>query len=113
MPAIQNLVMKEAEDRTFTLYARDWSNTPLSLTGATLEWRVGKGPYSIGSSWATFTKPGTITDSTNGAYTVAVAMSDTQWICGDYRHETWMTLSGQSSMVNEGRLRIGDYIRSS
>jgi hypothetical protein len=97
-------------NKTFTLYARDDSNVPLSLTGGTIQWRVGKGPSNPNSNWPVFTKTATITDSANGVYTVAVTPSDTQFMEGDYEHEAWLTISAVVSVVTTGRLRIRPYI---
>lgn len=112
MPMVQNLLMREGEDRVFTLYARDWSNLPLSLTGASIEWRVGKPPYNTKSSCPTFTKGATVTDSANGVMQVAVSAADTLYRFGDYRHELWVTISALTSLACEGRLRIGSYIQT-
>jgi hypothetical protein len=109
---LQNLVMREGEDRTFTLYARDWANNPLSLTGATISWRVGKNPYNKDSSFPSFTKTGSILASASGQFTVAVSASDTQWREGDYRHQGWVTISGANTLAVEGRLRIQPWIQS-
>lgn len=110
MPNVQNLTMKQGEDRTFTLYARDWTNSPLSLTGATLQWRVGMPPANIDQNWPTFTKTGTVTGSSTGTYTVSVSAVDTKYLDGDYEYQSWATISGQSYVVTEGRLRIQNMI---
>ncbi len=111
MPQLQNLgPLFAGANKTFTLYARDDSNVPLSLTGGTIQWRVGKGPANPQSNVPIFSKTATVTDSANGVYTVAVTPSDTQFMQGDYEHEAWLTVSGAVSVVTTGRLRIRPYI---
>lgn len=112
MPAIINLYMTAAEDRTFTLSARDYDNAALSLSAASISWRVGQSPYNPTIGWPTFTKTGTVTDAANGEFTVSVTAADTQWLDGDYRHQAWVTIAGLSYLVTEGRLRIRNYIQN-
>ena len=106
MPNVQNLTMKQGEDRTFTLYARDWANNPLSLSGVSIQWRVGEPPANISETWPTFTKDATVSDSATGSYTVSVSSADTKYMSGDYAHQAWATVSGQTYCVTEGRFRI-------
>ncbi|HEX7971887.1 MAG TPA: hypothetical protein VF501_06675 [Thiobacillus sp.] len=108
MPTIANLRVYEGEDRTLTLYARDQSNLPLSLTGATIQWRIGHPPYQKDSSGTSLSKTATISDSTNGIFTVAISAVDTQFMTpGDYLHQSWITTaSAQTYLINEGRFRI-------
>src|SRR5688572_17610581 len=93
------LEVYQGEDRTLTIEARNNLNAALSLTGATLSWRVGRNPYRLDSSWPIFTKTGTITDSDDGLFTVSISATDTQYMTGDYLHQGWATISGQNTMV--------------
>lgn len=102
----------QGEDRTLTIEARSNANAPLSLTGATLSWRVGRNPYRLSDSWPIFTKTGTISDSANGQFTVSISAVDTQYMAGDYQHQAWVTLSGQTYVVAEGRFRVRSWIES-
>ena len=64
-------------------------------------------------SWPVFDVTGTIVDSANGVYTVALTPSATQFMQGDYQHQTWATDgSGNVSVVSEGRFRVRDPISS-
>lgn len=110
MPQIQNLDLTAGEDRTLTLYARNPSNVPLSLSAATISWRVGRAPFNPNSNSAVFTKTGTVTSAANGIFTVPVTPSDTQYLQGDYEHEAWATISTQVSLVTRGRFRVLPYI---
>jgi hypothetical protein len=101
----------QGEDRTLTMEARTDLNAPLSLTGATLSWRVGRNPYRLDDSWPIFTKTGTIVASASGQLSVSVSATDTQYMCGDYWHQCWATISGQSYVVADGRFRVRDYIQ--
>ena len=113
MPAVINLTMKQGEDRTFSLQARDWANAPLNLSGASISFRVGKSPYSRSESWPTFTKTGTVQSAVSGTYTVSVSAADTTYLEGDYSFQGWVTtVSGQVVEATEGRFRIQPYIQS-
>lgn len=105
---LQHTDLYAGEDRTLTLYARDASNVPLSLTGKTILWRVGRSPRSLDSSWPIFSKAGTVTDAANGVFTVAVAAADTEWLRGDYQHlaEATTTIGGAKVVVTAGRFRV-------
>jgi hypothetical protein len=106
------LEVYQGEDRTLTIEARNNLNAALSLTGATLSWRVGRNPYRLDSSWPIFTKTGTITDSDDGLFTVSISATDTQYMAGDYIHQGWATISGQNTMVAEGMFRVRPWIES-
>ncbi len=105
-----HLDVYQGESRTLSLQARNNLNAPLSLTGATISWRVGRSPWRLDDTWPIFTKDGTITDSANGGFSVSVGQSDTEFLCGDYQHQAWATISGQSYVVAEGPLRIRGWI---
>jgi len=106
------LEVYQGEDRTLTIEARNNLNAALSLTGATLSWRVGRNPYRLDSSWPIFTKTGSISDSANGGFTVSISAADTQYMAGDYLHQGWATISGQTYVVAEGMFRVRPWIES-
>ena len=106
------LEVYQGEDRTLTIEARNNLNAALSLTGATLSWRVGRNPYRLDSSWPIFTKTGAISDSANGGFTVSISATDTQYMAGDYLHQGWATISGQTYVVAEGMFRVRPWIES-
>jgi len=112
MPNRVHFDVYQGEDRTLTVAARNNANAALSLTGATLSWRVGRNPYRLDSSWPIFTKTGTISDSANGQFTVSISAVDTQYMAGDYMHQGWATISGQTYVVAEGRFRVRPWIES-
>jgi hypothetical protein len=102
----------QGEDRTLTLNLRDSSNAPMSLTGATISFRVGKNPFRLADSWPIFTKTGSITDSDDGVCTVPVVSTDTQYMAGDYAYQAWVTISGQATVGALGRFRVRPWIES-
>ena len=113
MATIINATVFAGEDVTLTLYARDRSNLPLSLTGGSITWRVGRGPVTLDSTLPLFSKSAVVTDSANGVFTVSMVPSDTAYLQGDYQHEAWLTnASAQVSVVSSGRLRVLPYITS-
>ena len=107
MANLQHLDVFACENRTLTLYARGSDNLVANLTGKTILWAVGRGPRSVDCTWAHFTKTGTTTDATGGAFTVPVTPSDTQYMCGDYEHQAETTDgSGLKEVVTVGRFRV-------
>jgi hypothetical protein len=107
-----HLAVYQGEDRTLTIEARTNLNAALSLTGATLSWRVGRNPYRLNDTWPVFTKTGAISDSANGTFTVSISAADTQYMDGDYVHQAWVTISSQTYLVAEGPFRVRGYIQS-
>jgi len=104
---VQHLEVYSGENRTFTLYARDSSNVPVSLTGKTITWYVGVRPNDPANVSAVFTKTGTITVAASGIFTVSVSAADTGSLEGDYQHQATTTDgSGKVAVVCVGRLRI-------
>jgi hypothetical protein len=98
---------------TLTAHARTEGNGIFSLTGVSLDFRVGRSPRRLDSAWPIFDVTGTVVDSSNGVFTVALIPTNTQWMSGDYQHETWATDgSGNLSVVSEGRFRVRDPISS-
>jgi hypothetical protein len=112
MPNIVAFDVYQGEDRTLSMEARSNLNAPLSLTGATLSWRVGRNPFRLADSWPIFTKSGTVTNSASGQFSVSVSATDTQYMSGDYAHQAWVTISGQTYLVAAGRFRVREYIQS-
>ncbi len=106
MPNIRNLSLKGGTDKTFTLYARDDSNTPLSLSSASLTVRVGRPPSCPQSDWPLFTLACSVVSAAAGSFTTSFTASATQYMSGDYAYEAWATISGQVSVPCEGRLRV-------
>jgi hypothetical protein len=102
----QHLEVHAGENRTLTLYARDASNVVKNLTGHTLSWRVGRGPFTFDSS-PVFTKTGSIVSAAAGTFTVSITPSDTENLEGDYTHYGVATDgSGNVSAVVGGRFRV-------
>jgi hypothetical protein len=113
MHTLEHFQLIAGVNATITAHARNEANGIFSLTGQSLNFRVGRSPRRLDSSWPIFTKGGTISDSENGVFTVSLAPADTKYLCGDYQHETWATdSSGNLAVVSEGRFRVRDPINS-
>ena len=108
MANIQHLDVYAGEDRTPTLYARDSANVPLSLTGKTVAWYVGRSPWHPDYSNAIFSKTGTTISASAGTFSVPIVPADTQYLNGDYEHMAvaTVTASGLKYVVTQGRFRV-------
>ena len=109
MANVQNFDVTAGETRTLTLYARDPNNAVQSLSGLTVQWRVGAPPWNPNAEWATFTKAGSIVSASAGSFTVSLTYDDTYMLEGDFLHQA-VTSSGL--VVVTGRLHIRPGIRS-
>lgn len=104
---VQHLDLFAGENRTPTLYARDPSNNVASLTGKTIAWYVGRGPWAPDCSNAIFSKTGTIVSASAGTFTVPIVPTDTLNLVGDYEHLAKTTDgSGLIAVVCMGRFRV-------
>ena len=112
MPNIKNLSLKGGTNRTFTLYARDDDNAPLSLSAATVSVRVGRPPACIDSDWPLLTVTGEVVSAALGSFTAAFTPSSTQYMAGDYAYEAWVTVSAGVSVCTEGRFRVFNHLTS-
>lgn len=107
MANIQPLDVYSGADETKTLYARDSSNNPASLTSKTVTWYVGRSPWRPDCSNALITKTGSVVSASAGTFTVAILASDTQYMNGDFEHMAHTTDgSGNIAVVCQGRFRI-------
>lgn len=107
---IQPLDMVAGETRTFSLAARDASNAVKSLSGLTVSWRVGRGPYDPNSDYPVITKTGSVVSASAGTFTVSVTASDTEGLQGDFLHQA---VTSDGLVVVEGRLHIRPRLASS
>lgn len=104
---LQHAEVFAGEDRTLTFEARDASNLPVNLSAKTISWMVGRDPRNLDSTWAAFTKSGTVTDAAAGLFTVPVTPPDTQYLAGDYRHQAETTdAQDRKAIVVIGRFRV-------
>lgn len=109
MSSVQNFDITAGETRTLTMYARDADNAVQSLSGLTVQWRVGAPPWDPSSDSPTLTKTTTIVSASAGSFTVALTYDDTYLLEGDFLHQA-VTSSGL--VVVTGRLRVRQGIRS-
>lgn len=109
MPNVQNFDITSGETRTLTMYARDSDNAVKSLSGLTVQWRVGQPPWDPRRETPTLTKTATIVSASAGSFSVALEYDDTYQLEGDFLHQA-VTSSGL--VVTMGRLHIRPGIRS-
>lgn len=102
MPANKHFELYAGEDRTLSLVARDAANDILSLTGATLTFRLTKTP----GDGALVSKSGSIVSASAGTYTVALTDSDTDIDAGDYTYHVIATVSGTDTLCSRGTIRV-------
>lgn len=93
---------------TYTLLQAD-GVTRQNITGWTMTFRAGTAQYGA----ATITKTPTITDATNGVFTVQLASADTSGltqdgIVGTYYYDVRRTDSGSRTELFEGILTVQD-----
>lgn len=109
MSNVQNFDITAGETRTLTMYARDADNAVQSLSGLTVQWRVGAPPWDPSSDSPTLTKTGSIVSAAAGSFTVSLTYDDTYLLEGDFLHQA-VTSSGL--VVVTGRLHVRQGIRS-
>lgn len=97
----QDFISVSGDDLTLQVTVTD-KGTAKDLTGGTVNWNLSKQP---GSSDIKVTKTGTLSDPTNGVFTIA--FDSTGDLCGDYYHEAQFTESGGAiGTVMRGWIRI-------
>lgn len=109
MANVQNFDITSGETRTLTMYARDPDNAVQSLSGLTVQWRVGQPPWDPRRETPTLTKTTTIISAAAGSFSVSLIYDDTYQLEGDFLHQA-VTSSGL--VVVSGRLHIRPGIRS-
>ena len=102
MPANKHFEIYAGEDRTLSLVARDAANDILSLSGATLAFRLSK---TAGES-ATVSATGSIVSASAGTFTVALTDSQTDIAAGDYVYHVRATISGTDTLCSRGTIRV-------
>ena len=102
MPANKHFELYAGEDRTLSLVARDANGDILSLTAATLTFRMSK---TAGDS-ATVSASGSIVSASAGTFTVALTDSDTDITAGDYTYQVLATISGTDTLCSRGTIRV-------
>jgi len=110
---IQHFDVIAGENRTLTLYARDSSNAVQNLTGLTVNWRVGRGPFDPDNDTPNFTAAGTTLSAASGSFTVPVTPDNTQNMEGVYQHQAYTTdAQGNLAVVCGGFFRVRPGIAS-
>lgn len=108
MANLQDIDIFAGENRTQTLYARNYLNIPVNLTGKTITWLVGRPPNNPGILTAVFTLSGTILSAAAGSFTVPIGPGQTQnLIAGNYMHQgQTLDTSGNIEVVVQGTFRL-------
>jgi hypothetical protein len=108
VPNVQSVEMYAGETRTLTFYGRDASNNPVSLTGKTVEFYIGRPPLHPDYPTAIITKTGTGTDIGGGVFTITLAATDTTNMHGDYEYMAKATTTGTGAIavIARGRFRV-------
>lgn len=102
MPANKHFEIYTGEDRTLSLVATDAANDILSLSGATLAFRMSKNR----GEGATVSASGSIVSAPAGTFTVALTDSQTDVEAGDYTYHVLATISGTDTLCSRGVIRV-------
>lgn len=108
MANTQHIDCYAGENRTQTLYARNYLNVPVNLTGKTISWSLARAPNTPDCLQGIVTYAGTIVSASAGSYTIPIAPGDTANLTpGNYYHQTNTTDgTGSVQIVNAGRFRL-------
>lgn len=108
----RNIDMIKGQSFTFSGVLRDDSGTPRDLTSATLVWRVGGRFFSRSLFSLTEGNGITITDATNGKWSVTIRPSDTdEQDSGRFRHQGEATIGTAVYPFTNGRIVIRQDLR--
>ena len=102
MPANKHFEIYAGEDRTLSLVARDANGDVLSLSGATLTFRMSKNR----GEGATVSASGSIVSASAGTFTVALTDSQTDVDAGDYTYHVLATVSTTVTICSRGTIRV-------
>lgn len=91
------------ENRTLTMHARDSANAPKDLTGLTLTCNVGRPPNVPWQQFASFQPAVAVTSASSGVFTATISGGDTQYLHGEYLHQT---TDANGVVYCAGRLKI-------
>lgn len=108
MPNRQNFFLTMGEDATLSMTARSRSGAVLNLTGATITWRMG-----VKGKTVVLEKTGSVVSASLGTFTVSLTDSDLDpslYKSRTYSHQTFVTISGTTTMAASGTIRLDDEI---
>jgi hypothetical protein len=106
---VQNFNITAGEVCTLTMYARDRDNAVQSLSGVSVQWRLGKAPWDPMSDVPVLTKTTTIVSAAAGSFTVSLTYDDSYNIAGDFQHQA---VTSTGLVVVSGKLHVRPGIRS-
>lgn len=102
-----NFVMTAGDSKTLVVTVRNADGDAVNITGATIKWQAARS-YGKASVITKSTSSGiSITDGTNGVFTVTLNTSDTDSLSGIYHHEAELTATDSTkSTVLVGTMKI-------
>lgn len=100
---LQNFTLTAGTDRVLSMKAKTPSGAVLSLTGATITWRLSR---ALGGSVA-LSKSGTVVSAALGTFTVSLSDADTASLAnGNYVHEALITIGSTQYSAVQGAVRV-------
>jgi hypothetical protein len=104
---IQNFNMTAGDTKTLVVTVRDAEGTAVNLTGSTIKWQAKRSLGKAASLSKVSASGITLTDPTNGEFSVALDPSDTEDLVGLFHHEAEVTAAdGTISTVLRGTMKI-------
>lgn len=104
MPGTLNLPYHEGDDEAYVFQLKDSGGSPISLVGATVECEVRDNPGGALLATATCT----LTDASNGVFTVALGKDDTRAMAGArLKYDVQITTSGGLTRTYFGGDMVG------
>ncbi len=102
MSNVQHFTVTAGEDRTLNLTALDRDRAVFDLTGASLKFHL----IDEDTDRRVLEKDGTIDTAASGTWNVTLTDSDTEKRQGRFRYLGYATISGTTTLVNEGKIPI-------
>lgn len=103
----QNFQMTAGDTKSLVITVRNSSGEPVNITGSTVKWQCARS-YGKASIISKSTTLGiSLSDPTNGIFTVTLDPPDTEDLSGIYHHEAQVTAAdGSISTVLVGTMKI-------
>ena len=87
----QDFLMWSGDDKTITVTVYDNDDVVVDITGATITWELSQNVDSTALISKTVGSGITLSDPTNGIFTIALDPADTASLSGRYYHEAEIT----------------------
>lgn len=100
---LQNFTLTAGTDRVLSMKAKTPSGAVLSLTGASITWRLSR---ALGGG-VVLSKSGTVVSAALGTFTVSLSDADTASLAnGNYVHEALITIGSTQYSAVQGAVRV-------